>query len=743
MKTLLHAPLRAFLGIAVIASVFVALPASPATAADTNCPTAAGGFSGGSGTQADPYVIDDSAALQLLKEQTPTYVDDSFVQTADIDMSSGGNPCVWDRGIGSNGFDGSYDGQGHLISGLNVITAVQFAGLFARATTTATISNVSFQGDVTSTSTSQGYVGALVGWLQGGRITNSSASGDVTSTYDEINFSGTGGLVGVARSGAQITGSQATGDVSADNTAGGLVGRFNSPDGQIIESYSTGSVSVTTSGAGGLVGSAVDVDIARSFATGNVTGTNVTSGRQHFAGFIASISGGSTITDSYSTGSITVSPAGEEIGGFVGDAGSLLADTFTRTYSATSNGIVATGADDTKVGGYGGIERNNVNVAQSFWNSQTAFQVALDWGDEPSDSDIKAKDTASLKALATYTDDTTGFDWNSGSATTIANGWDPSYTWGICSTVNNGYPFLTAFYTVNPCASTPTGPTLNSVTGADSSLTLTWTLGSDGGSPVTDVEYSTDDSATWRSVDDSTATTDTITVGSSGTALVNGTTYQVRVRAVNSVGNGAESNMLPGTPTAPIPPTPPVTFPPGPALNVIATPSDAQAVISWSPPTSTGSFPISDYQVLVSPGGHTCLVVTPTLTCTVTGLTNGTIYTATVRALNGAGWGPFSTASASFTPEAPPTPSIVITGNRAEIRGRPGVIATGVTNNLVGVTVQARVHLSGEIEYYDGSRRVVNANGEFTWQRMSNKKVYVYFRTQDEQVRSNRLIIPR
>jgi len=559
---------------------------------------------------------------------------------------------VWDRGIGINGFNGSYDGQGHLISGLNVVTAVQYAGLFAWVRSTATISNVAFDGDVTSTSTSGSNVavGALVGYLDGGVITNSFATGTATSIYTDINSSGTGGLVGVALNEAEITNSHATGDVSAKYTAGGLVGRFysNSPNGQLTESYATGSVTVTTSAGGGLVGSATDVDILRSFATGNVTGTNATTGQQHFAGFVGSISGGSTITDSYSTGNITVSPDGTEIGGFVGDSGSTTTDTFTRTYTATSNGIVATGAPVDKVGGYGGIERNNVNVAQSFWNSQTASQVTRDWGDEPSGSGIKSKDTASLKTLATYTDDTAGFDWNSGSATTIANGWDPSYTWGICSAVNNGYPFLTAFYTVDPCGSTP-----------------------------------------------------------------------------------------------PTPPTPPVTFPPGPPLNVTATPGDGQAVITWSPPTSAGSFPITNYQVQVSPGGHTCLVQAPTLTCTITGLTNGTSYTAVVRALNGAGWGTFSTPSASFTPEAPPIPSIVITGNRAEINGRPGVIANGVTTNLVGQTVQARVHLSGEVDYYDGSRRVVDANGEFTWQRISNKKVYVYFRTLDEQVRSNRIIITR
>ncbi len=89
-------------------------------------------------------------------------------------------------------------------------------------------------------------------------------------------------------------------------------------------------------------------------------------------------------------------------------------------------------------------------------------------------------------------------------------------------------------------------------------------------------------------------------------------------------------------PPAPDPPAP-VVMPPSSPLNVAGEPGDASATITWSSPASAGSSPISNYQAVVSPGGSSCLVAAPALTRTVSGLTNGTAHTASVRALNGAG----------------------------------------------------------------------------------------------------------
>jgi hypothetical protein len=185
-------------------------------------------------------------------------------------------------------------------------------------------------------------------------------------------------------------------------------------------------------------------------------------------------------------------------------------------------------------------------------------------------------------------------------------------------------------------------------------------------------------------------------------------------------------------------PATPVVFPPSAPQSVTATAGNTSAEVAWTAPQSSGSFPISTYQAVAAPGGQSCLVAAPALTCTITGLVPGTTYTVTVRALNGAGWGPYSQPSAPFTP--PSNRSIVITGSRVADDPRR-VQAQGTTTGLVGATVTPRVKLAGQTEYTTGSgTRTVDAQGEFTWQRNTSKKVYVYF-VATNGVRSKRVII--
>jgi hypothetical protein len=152
---------------------------------------------------------------------------------------------------------------------------------------------------------------------------------------------------------------------------------------------------------------------------------------------------------------------------------------------------------------------------------------------------------------------------------------------------------------------------------------------------------------------------------------------------------------------------------------VTAIPGDASAAVSWTAPADTGSYPVSTYQVTATPGGRSCM--TSALTCEVSGLTNATTYTFTVRALSGAGWGAWSASSNSVTPQADPKPSILISGSRTGSTIR----IDGTTTDLTG-TVTPWVKLPGQTSFTEGSARPTITDDAFTWSRKANKKAYVY-----------------
>jgi hypothetical protein len=86
-----------------------------------------------------------------------------------------------------------------------------------------------------------------------------------------------------------------------------------------------------------------------------------------------------------------------------------------------------------------------------------------------------------------------------------------------------------------------------------------------------------------------------------------------------------------GTPSAP--------------AGLTATPATGQASLAWAAPAGNGSA-ISGYTATAAPGGATCSTTVPTVTCTVTGLTDGTAYTVSVVAHSNIGDGPAATVTA-------------------------------------------------------------------------------------------------
>ena len=90
------------------------------------------------------------------------------------------------------------------------------------------------------------------------------------------------------------------------------------------------------------------------------------------------------------------------------------------------------------------------------------------------------------------------------------------------------------------------------------------------------------------------------------------------------------------------------TFFPDAPTNLVATASNAKAIVEFSEPVNYGSSAILDYTVTSTPEGLTATGATSPLT--VLGLTNGTSYTFTVVATNAAGNSVASSASTAVIP---------------------------------------------------------------------------------------------
>ncbi len=271
----------------------------------------------GSGTSGDPYLIANLNNLYWVTQNSSSW-DKYFKQTADIDASS---TTSWDSGKGfipignsTTKFTGTYDGDGHTITGLFIDrSAGTYIGMFGFMAD-AVIKNL---GMVNVNVTGNYGVGGLIGYSIAGTVSNCFSSGTVSATTVSSNPSFgnlVGGLMGwvmganiyncyssAAVSGLRTVGGLAgfsinnlencysSGSVSGDYWVGGLVG---SAGGKIINSYSTASVSSSHS-AGGLVGeggalaSAIDlgpVVITNSFWDSQTSGQSSAIGYLGYGG---------------------------------------------------------------------------------------------------------------------------------------------------------------------------------------------------------------------------------------------------------------------------------------------------------------------------------------------------------------------------------------------------------------------------------------------------------------------------
>jgi hypothetical protein len=205
-------------------------------------------FAGGSGTEADPWLITTASQLSNLRNYLGSaHAGKYFRLTADIDLAAftartwavtGWQPV----GSGSASFAGHLDGAGHRVTGLwiNRITT-DYAGLFGALS--GSVERLGVVADNTSGGIrGRNYAGLLAG----------SAAGRISACYVSGAVQGTafvGALAG--RLSADVADCYATGSVTGSLNAGGMAGAIVS-GGKLARCY----VAVTT-GAGSSVGSLV------------------------------------------------------------------------------------------------------------------------------------------------------------------------------------------------------------------------------------------------------------------------------------------------------------------------------------------------------------------------------------------------------------------------------------------------------------------------------------------------------
>ena len=232
------------------------------------------------GTEYNPLKIRTLADLEEFGKSVNggnNYTDKKVLLLADIDMSEtyGKGKKSWtpigywfsDRDH-STWFNGTFEGNGHKITGLYIEGDAEDQGLFGTVESSGTIRNLTVSGNVSGTN----RVGLLVGWNIGvienvtvyGSANGSAQVGgivgynDTSSSYIKqcTNFAAisgekmVGGIVGGA-SGSTVQECRNMGTIYASGYyAGGISGQY----GMIQNCYNTAPVSADDYGAGGIVG---------------------------------------------------------------------------------------------------------------------------------------------------------------------------------------------------------------------------------------------------------------------------------------------------------------------------------------------------------------------------------------------------------------------------------------------------------------------------------------------------------
>jgi hypothetical protein len=216
-----------------------------------------------------------------------------------------------------------------------------------------------------------------------------------------------------------------------------------------------------------------------------------------------------------------------------------------------------------------------------------------------------------------------------------------AYSFTVTATNALGTSAASAFSTSVTPATIPDAPTGVTATATNGEAIVSFTAPSnDGGSAIT--QYTATSNSGNISGTVSQAGSGAITV----TGLTNGIAYSFTVTATNALGTSAASAASTSVTPATIPDAP---------TEVTTTATNGEAIVSFIAPASDGGSAITSYTATSNQGGVTGTVSQAgSGAITVTGLTNGVVYSFTVRATNAKGTSASSVVSNTVTPATLP-----------------------------------------------------------------------------------------
>ncbi len=244
-------------------------------------------YSGGNGTEADPFILSSADDLVALGNN-PAHYGEYFVVTNDIDMAghvfmqSVIAPDIDSTTSDFHGtqFTGKIEGNGFSIDNLTISSSGFYVGLFGSVGVGGNINNLSLTN--VNVFGAESLIGGLVG-QNFGEITSCSVSGQImagnynaggicgnnsgtiSQCWSDCSVSGQiliGGLCGVAV--GNLSECYATGNISGDSRIGGLAGSCN--NGIITNCYAAGGSVEGQFEVGGLCGYNNTGNISNSFA---------------------------------------------------------------------------------------------------------------------------------------------------------------------------------------------------------------------------------------------------------------------------------------------------------------------------------------------------------------------------------------------------------------------------------------------------------------------------------------------